>query len=117
MNHDLRRYMDAVQPLAEALDDAAWQALLARGAQVRRDAKAYAEAGKPAKFRSGNITYLVSQDLNNPPDGWRVTYFGQDGQPTGHWEAKNAYEAFREVLAGKNERIGPNHIRSSETDR
>ena len=91
--------------------EAEWKALLARGAEVKRMATAYAEQGKPAKFLgSQGITYVVSKDLNYPPDGWRVTMFGKDGTPLGHWEAKNAYEAFREVLAGKRELIGPNHL-------
>ena len=90
--------------------DAEWQRIVERGAEVKRQATAYAEAGLPARFRDKyGITYLVSKDLNYPPDGWRVTMFGKDGQPTGHWEANNAYDAFREVLAGEKERIGPNH--------
>ena len=85
--------------------------MVARGEKVKRQAAAYAEAGKPASFRDNKygITYLVSKDLNYPPDGWRVTMFGKDGQPSGHWEAKSAYDAFREVIAGPKERIGPNH--------
>ena len=104
---------DDDQTLGEDADgDAEWQAILARTARIRQEALAYAKAGKPAKFRAGHLTYLVSKDLVNPPDGWRVTTFGQDGQPMGHWETKNAYDAFREVLAGDKERIGPNHIAS-----
>ena len=77
-----------------------WHELLARGSQVRRDARAYADAGRPMAFRQdgGDLVYLVSRDLVNPPDGWRVTTF-RDGQPIGHFETVNAYEAFREVIA------------------
>jgi hypothetical protein len=39
--------------------------MLARVAKVEQDATAYAEAGKPAKFRDQHgIACLVSKDLN-----------------------------------------------------
>lgn len=87
-----------------------WEELLERGRQVRADAQRYAEAGKPAAFKDRyGLTYLVGRDLNYPPDGWRVTIFNKESEPTGHWEAKNAYEAFREVLAKQPELVGANH--------
>jgi hypothetical protein len=77
-----------------------WHELLARGSQVRRDARAYADAGLPTAFRQdgGDLAYLVSRNLVAAPSGWRVTTF-RDGQPIGHFETVNAYEAFREVIA------------------
>ena len=103
----------AAQPLPPPPGEAkpTFEDLIARNEKVKADAQEYAERGAPAKFVDGHgITYLVSKDLNYPPDGWRVTMFGTDGQPSGHWEAKNAYEAFREVLAKNPERVGTNHI-------
>lgn len=96
--------------VTDADADAAWSALLARNAEVRRQAQVYADAGKPAAFigRSG-IKSLVSKDLESISGAWRVTTFGTDGQPWGHYGANNAFEAFREVLAGNPERIGRNH--------
>ena len=94
-----------------------WEEMLAFGRQVEALAQTYADADKPAAFldRQG-FKYLVSHDLNYPPDGWRVTMFGQDGQPSGHWEAKNAYDAFREVLAKEPEPIGANHPEHPEDE-
>ena len=92
-----------------------WGELMEHGRQVRQRAQDYADAGKPAAFQDRHgIKYLVSRDLNYPPDGWRVTLFGPDGQPSGHWEAKSAYEAFREVLNGSPEPIGGNHPLASD---
>jgi len=93
-----------------------WEELLQRGRQVRALAQRYADAGKPAAFQGrGGLKFLVSHDLNYPPDGWRVTIFNKEGDPTGHWETKNAYEAFREVLTKQSEPIGANHPATPDT--
>lgn len=84
------------------IDDKKWAAILARTKAIREQAQTLAAAGKPARFRtSGSLSYLVSPDLNYPPeaDAWRVTYFQANGQPSGHFEARSRYEAFREVIA------------------
>ena len=83
-------------------DDEEWAAILVRTKAIREQARTLAAAGKPARFRtSGSLSYLVSPDLNYPPeaDAWRVTYFQANGQPSGHFEARSRYEAFREVIA------------------
>jgi hypothetical protein len=95
------RLLGLIRYRADRLGDAAWDAILARGARVRRYAEAYAAAGLPFRFfdpRYG-LTYLVSRDLDDPPDGWRVTTF-RDRVPIGHYCARSAYAAFEEVLRG-----------------
>jgi hypothetical protein len=84
-----------------AVQEAAWNALLARGERVRRESARYAAQGLPARFHDPRygLSYLVSRDLDNPPDGWRVTTF-RDREPIGHYCARSAYAAFEEVLRG-----------------
>jgi hypothetical protein len=90
--------------------DAQWAAIVARGEERERLARAYADAALPAAFRerSGH-KLLVSRDLDYPPDGWRVTTFGADGQPWGHYCCRTAFDAFEEVLRSQPEPIGRNH--------
>ena len=100
------------------MDDAGWQALLARGKTRRELAQQYADAGKPVRFRDKDgAVQLVSKDLNYPPDGWRVTQFGKDGQPYGHYEAKSAYDAFEEVLRSEPEQFSRRDPRTQALDR
>lgn len=96
--------------------DTEWQALLARGKEVRRLATIYAEAELPVAFNKGGIKYLVSRDLDTH-GSWRVTYFTREGEPAGHWVTNTALDAFLEVLNGTAEPIGRNHPRKAGTFR
>ncbi len=83
--------------------------LLTKNAETRQLARAYADLGRPVKFRApeGDMTYLVSGDLSSETGGWRVTTFDKGGTPLGHYETDDAYEAFREVLAAGAREIPP----------
>jgi len=81
-----------------------------RNAESRQAAEVYGRVGKSAAFEGANdLSYLVSPDLNRPPDGWRVTTF-RDNEPLGHLEFDGPAAAFYEILRNRNNKpIGPNH--------
>ena len=81
------------------ISDPAWQALLARGEQQKKQAAEMAAAGKPVRGADRyGLTYLVSPDMHRPGTGaWRTTSF-RDGVPQGHIEHDSAEDAFLEGL-------------------
>lgn len=91
-----------VIPKPEKLDTAeAWDQHLARFQQKLDAAQQLADAGKPMRFtdpRYPHLSYLVSPEMHEGygPDAWRVTTFS-NGEPHGHFEAKTAFDAFKEA--------------------
>jgi hypothetical protein len=82
-------------------DREGWNALLAKGRENRDRADHAAASGESLMMRSPNRRgyVVVSPDVRSPyPGGWRVTSFDEDGEAIGHFEARTAQDAYREMF-------------------
>ena len=87
--------------MARYMSDLEWHTLIKRSEMNRCIAAIFAAEGKPVKFKRPDGRYeIVHPDIceGNPESQWRVTYLSPDKSLSGHFETRNAYEAFLEVI-------------------
>lgn len=65
-----------------------------------------ASAGKPVMFEASDGQRAMAGPDMSKPGGFRLTYLGADGQPSGHSEFKTLKEAVRRALDDQFEPVG-----------